>query len=1172
MEKYEPKKIEEKWQKKWLEEKTYEPNLDSAKKPFFNLMMFPYPSAEGLHVGNMYTFTGVDVYGRFQRMKGNDVFEPIGLDGFGIHSENYAMKVGTHPMEQAKISEKRFYEQLRKIGNGFAWDEHLETYDPEYYRWTQWIFVQMWKRGLAYRKKQSVNWCPKDLTVLADEQVENGKCERCGSVVEKRELEQWFFRITNYADRLLGNLKTLDWAEKIKIAQTNWIGKSEGAEIDFRLNWPMPEMDVVFATNNQGKMKRMQKLFAAAGLRVTLKTPADIGIKDFDVIEDGKTLAENAEKKARAVAALTDMPVFADDTGFFIEGAEIDPVTVKRNALAGADEKSLTVEEIAARMQKYYAGIANAHGGKVDAEWRQALCFITPEKIAVHGEAVRPVVLTDVTEGAVDPHLPLRGMYISKVTGKHALEETEEEEIQELQPITDTIKKLFTPSVKIFTTRPDTLFGATYLVLAPEHPFVRACIERKAIGNAEEVSAYLQSVSQKTETMRQEEGAEKTGVELTGVKAINPATGKEIPIWVADYVLGNYGTGAIMAVPAHDKRDFEFAKKFNLAVMNVLEPETGEQKPDEEFRKSIVAVVEDPKTGKFLTLNWGPKFGGQLFVGGGIEYGEDAAASALREIKEETGYANVKFVAQSEKMHHHYFAFSKGVARKSEVTGLHFRLMGDEQTESHLENHESEKFTVEWLDAKEILDRMEDENHLLVFRRLVLGEIYTGYGRLVNSEKFDGMDSKKAKWEITEFAGGVRKTTYRLRDWLISRQRYWGPPIPMIFCETCAKAGKGEKNDMPGWYAVPENELPIKLPYAENFRPTGSGVSPLATVREFYETKCPGCGGAARRETDVSDTFLDSAWYFLRYPSVRRQAIGDEEEKKGGEAAWDSERTKRWLPVNSYIGGAEHAVLHLLYSRFVTMVLHDAKFLDFEEPFTRFRANGLVVKDGAKMSKSKGNVINPDEYIENFGADTLRMYLMFMAPFEDGGDFRDQAILGIERFLVRVWKMANDLQLTTNDKGENSSAKQLLHKTIKKVTGDIEELHYNTAISALMILLRGMEEGSALREDLEMFAKLLAPFAPHITEEIWRETLGNKTSIHHEPWPIHDPALIKEETVSLVLQVNSRTRDAIAVPADVTEEEAKKFALSSEKVRIYLKDAEPKKIIYVPGKLVNIVV
>lgn len=815
MDKYDFRKIEKKWQNLWLKKGVYEPNLKAAKKrPFYNLMMFPYPSAEGLHVGNMYAFVGSDIYGRFQRMKGNDVFEPIGLDGFGIHSENYALKIKAHPMKQAKVSEKRFYKQLQMIGNGFAWKEHLETYDPEYYKWTQWIFTQMFKNGLAYRKKQAVNWCPSCKTVLADEQVVAGECERCGSKVIKKELEQWFLKSTAYAERLLQNLETLDWSEKVKIAQKNWIGKSEGAEIEFEIK--------------------------------------------------------------------------------------------------GAKEK-----------------------------------------------------------------------------------------------------------IKVFTTRPDTLFGATYMVLAPEHPLMHKLEDK--IKNLEEVRRYIKKTALKAESDRIAEDKKKTGIELQGLKAINPANKEAIPIWVSDYVLMGYGTGAIMAVPAHDARDFEFAKKFGLAVKKVIETESG-----------------------------------------------------------------------------------------AELT-------------------ESE-------------------------------------GILTNSGQFDGMSSERAKKEITKFIKGRIKNTYRLRDWLISRQRYWGAPIPMIYCEHCVKEGKGEEPTMPGWYSVPEKDLPVKLPFVKDFRPRGKGESPLATVKSFYKVRCPACKSWARRETDVSDTFLDSAWYYLRYPNVS--------EKK---RPFSPDTIRKWFPVNMYIGGAEHSVLHLLYVRFLAMALYDLGYTHFEEPMKKFRAHGLLIKEGSKMSKSKGNVVNPDEYIQKFGADTLRMYLMFLAPFEDGGDFRDAAILGVNRFLERVWKLAHSAVFVSH-KFEEDGIEKHLHRTIKKVSEDIESLHYNTAISSLMIFLNELESqnlpaqaGQIRQSVFERFLLLLAPFAPHLAEELWAK-LGHKPSIHLEAWPEYDESMIAEDNFTLVIQVNGKMRDTLELPRSVTEEEVRRLIMELDKVKAALQGKEPRTIIYVPHRIANIVI
>jgi leucyl-tRNA synthetase len=798
-------KIEKKWAKVWQRNKIYQPNLSRAKNPFYNLMMFPYPSAEGLHVGNMYAFTGSDIYGRYMRMKGKDVFEPIGLDGFGIHSENYAIKIGVHPMKQAKVSEKNFYRQLQMIGNGFAWDNRLETYDPEYYRWTQWIFLQLFKNGLAYRKKAPVNWCPSCKTVLADEQVIDGKCERCDSEVSKKNLEQWFFRITKYAGRLLKNLDKIDWPERIKTAQRNWIGKSEGASIEFPLLYPRES-------------------------------------------------------------------------------------------------------------------------------------------------AINPRQSASSQRGA---------------------------------------------SLEVFTTRPDTIFGATFLVLSPEHPFIEEAGGN--IRNIQEVKKYAAATKKKSEIERISETAEKTGIKLEGVKAINPATKEEIPVWVSDYVVSGYGSGAIMAVPAHDKRDFDFAKKFNLPI------------------------IESP---------------------------------------------------------------------------------------------------------------------LIPFEKAV------------------------------KITGGKKMTQYRLRDWLISRQRYWGPPIPMIFCEKCAEFGKGERPEMIGWYAVPEKDLPVKLPYLENFRPAGKGESPLGQSEKFYKVRCPKCGEWARRETDVSDTFLDSAWYFLRYPSTSLRtspSIGDDR------VAFNPAITKKWLPVDRYIGGPEHAVLHLMYSRFLTMAFKDFGLIDFEEPFTSFRTNGLIIREGRKMSKSKGNVVTPDEYIKKFGADALRMHLMFLGPFEEGGDFRDETIAGITRFLNRVWRLGEVLTRQKKTKESKKKTSGWLNDSVKKINDDIAELHYNTAIAELMTALNRFEsEKCASLNDFKIFLKLLAPFAPFISEELWGR-FGGEKSIHLNDWPEYNKTTSREKSFTLVVQINGKLRDKFEAESGITEGKARKVALERPKIKTQLGGREIKKIIFIPGRLLNIV-
>jgi len=762
--------IEKKWARKWKETGIYEPDLEKASSPFFNLMMFPYPSAEGLHVGNIYAFTGSDIYGRFQRMHGKDVFEPIGLDWFGIHSENYALKIGTHPAKQSKISEERFYKQLERIGNGFAWKERLETYDPDYYRWTQWIFVQMWKRGLAYKKKSNVNWCPSCKTVLADEQVEGGKCERCKATVTKKELEQWFFRITKYAERLLKNLDRIDWPGHIKTAQRNWIGRSAGSLLPF--------------------------------------------------------------------------------------------------------------------------------------------------------------------------------------------------------PVADSAEV-----IKIFTTRPDTILGATYLVLAPEHEFVQRAAAR--VTNRKSVENYIKQSQSRTENERIAVGRAKTGVELKGIKAINPATRKKIPVWVSDYVLSSYGTGAIMAVPAYDERDEAFAKRFKL-----------------------------------------PRPRAELVDG----------------------------------------------------------------------------------DA------------------------------------------------ITKKVGGKEQINYHLRDWLVSRQRYWGPPIPMVHCDSPAGGC--------GWQPVSEKDLPVLLPRVKNFRPQKTGKAPLASAPTFYRTKCPKCNGSAVRETDVSDTFLDSAWYFYRYLDPYNQ-----------ERPINKARAKRWLPVDIYIGGAEHAVLHLLYSRFLAIVLKELKIVDFEEPFAVFRSHGLLIKDGAKMSKSRGNVVMPDRYLDAFGADTFRTYLMFLGPLQEGGDWRDSGMAGIVRFLNRAWDFYTAVELTDN----GGQISDWMHPSIKKITDDISGLRYNTAISELMVILRRLEGGgAACKRDLETFLLLLAPFAPFIAEELW-ERIGNEYSIHKTAWPQYDAEHLTPGDVNLVVQVNGKLRGSVTVKRDLKQENAEKLGLGMERVKSIVGNKKIKRIVFVPNKLINFV-
>jgi leucyl-tRNA synthetase len=829
---YDPSAVEAKWQARWAERHTNEPDLDRAERPFFNLMMFPYPSAEGLHVGNMFAFTGSDTYGRFKRLQGYDVFEPIGYDAFGIHSENFAIKMGINPAQLIPQNIANFRRQLVRIGGMFDWRHELSTTDPRYYKWTQWIFLQLLKAGKAYKKAAAVNWCPNDKTVLANEQVIDGRCERCGAVVEQRILEQWFFRITEYADRLLANLddkSKMDWSESTTTIQRNWVGRSEGAEID------------------------------------------------FPVVRKGGKGGKDGSDAARATSSATSAS---------------------------------------------------------------------------------------------------------------------------------------SASIRVYTTRPDTVFGATFMVLAPEHPLVDQLTsdERRSM-----VMSYRDAVASRDLVTRKVGDKDKTGV-FTGGYAINPATRKPIPVWIADYVLMEYGTGAIMAVPGHDERDFEFAKQYSLP---------------------IVRVVAEP---------------------------EGKADAPLEE--------------------------------------------------AYVENEA---------------------------------------GRLVNSGQFDGMPASEGKRAITRWleAQGTGKgvVQYRLHDWCISRQRYWGPPIPVIYC------------DEHGAVPVPEKDLPVLLPELEDFRPDDTGVSPLARVKEWYYVPCPVCGKQGRRETDVSDTFLDSAWYFLRYPSTEFD-----------DRPFDPARTRKWLPVATYIGGNEHAVLHLLYSRFITMVLQELGQLHFEEPFRKFRAHGLIVKDGAKMSKTKGNVVIPDEYIARWGADNFRMYLMFLGPFQEGGDFRDEGISGPRRFLEKVWALVGDSCRTHADDEVRHEVLVKYHQTVKRVTEGMEELRYNTSIAALMELVNTFRTESCTHRSLvDGLVIMLAPFAPHFAEESW-ERLGHGTSVFEAQWPSWDERLVVEDQVEVVIQIGGKTRSKVSVPRNADQGAVVAAAQRDAAVRRFTEGKEVRKVVYVPNRLLNLVV
>jgi len=951
MDTFDHKNIEKKWQARWKDSSLYKTKEDSAKPKTFVLDMFPYPSGEGLHVGHPKGYIATDIYSRFKRMQGHSVLHPMGWDAFGLPAENYAIKNKIHPRVAVEKNIATFKDQLSHIGFDYDWSREINTTDPEYYKWTQWIFLQLYKKGLAFQSNEPINWCPSCMTGLANEDLDGNECERCGTVVEKKALPQWVLKITDYADRMLADLDSLEWPEHIKTAQRNWIGRSEGAEIAF---------------------------------------------------------------------ALTDAP-----------------------------QTKLTV----------------------------------------------------------------------------------------------------------FTTRPDTLFGATYLVLAPEHPLLHTL----RLENTDEVRQYVAAAAKKTEIERAE-NKEKTGVLLRGVKAVNPANHEELPIFVADYVLGGYGTGAIMAVPAHDERDFAFAQKFNLPVQEVVNPvyvrEDVLDRTDFVVKKKIVSIVEDGE-GNVLTIQWGPTMGGTLFLGGSIEEGETPEQTALRELAEETGYCDAEVISVGgETFDYKYFASSKGVAYQAFTKFVHIKLRSLKQQEQKLEENEVGKFKVEWMPSHQVPTSVTEPLHIYGFNKFILKKPFTGSGTLANSGQFDGLRSDEAKSKITSFVDGRVTAKYKLKDWVFSRQRYWGEPIPIIHCPTH------------GAVAVPEDQLPVLLPEVESYEPSGTGESPLAIISEWVNTTCPTCGGPAKRETNTMPQWAGSSWYYLRFCDPHNnKALASKEKLDYWMGSGLPRQSLGGGGVDVYVGG-DHAVRHLIYARFWHKFLYDIGVVSTIEPFARLEFLGFILaEDGRKMSKRYGNVINPTDVVATYGADAFRVYEMFMGPFENTVAWSTASIAGTTRFIERVWRLQDKVQ--SND---TAALNPLVHQTIKKVGEDIEVFKFNTAVSQMMILLNAIEkEGVIGREQWEMFLQLLSPFAPHTTEELW-ERLGRTESIHTSVWPIFDAARLVADRVVLAVQVNGKVRGTLEVALGAGEEEVLSAARTDAKIALWLAGGEERKALYVPGKIVSFVI
>jgi leucyl-tRNA synthetase len=951
---YQPEIIEPKWQAYWEKNGTF--RQYDRKEKFYILDMFPYPSGAGLHVGHPKGYIATDVLARMKQIQGKAVLHPMGWDAFGLPAELYAIKNKMHPSVAVRENIATFKKQLELIGFTYDWEREINTTDPQYYKWTQWIFLQMWKAGLAYESHEPINWCPSCKTGLANEDLEAGKCERCGSEVEKKPLRQWVLAMTRYADRLLYDLDspTLDWSPSIKEQQRNWIGRSEGTEIVF--------------------------------------------------------------------------------------------------------------------------------------------------------------------------------------------------------PIADIESE-----VRVFTTRVDTLYGCAYVVVAPEHEIISNL--KSQISNYEQVQEYLERAKKKTELERTELNKEKTGILLEGIEVTHPFTGNRLPVYVADYVLASYGTGAVMGVPAHDERDYEFAQKYSIDFHEVIEEcvvtegnRDDAYRPGEEVakRENVAIGVYDPKTESFLAISW-KKFDMRGVPTGGLEEGESIEECAQREILEETGYKNLRLVAiPKTQKHTKFFHRGKKVNRHAIWNFVLFELVDDER--EAMNEEDSVQHEVVWVEKSKIKDYFtvaEAKWAVELFEQWEKLVVTTEDGILAGSGEFTGMTSVEAREKMTEWLEkeglGHKKVNYKMRDWTFSRQRYWGEPIPLIHCANC------------GVVAVPEIDLPVRLPEVESYEPNDSGESPLANITEWVNVSCPTCGQAAQRETNTMPQWAGSCWYYLRFIDPQNKDV-----------LVDPALEKKMMPVDVYVGGTEHATRHLLYARFWHKFLFDQGVVSTEEPFKKLVNQGLILaSDGRKMSKRWGNVINPDEMVGEFGADAFRLYEMFMGPFAQSIAWNTDGVVGTRRFVEKVWKLQNKVVV---EGSINQDVMNLMQNTILKVTEDIEEFKFNTAVSSLMILVNTLEkEEKVSKEIFEVLLVLLSPFAPHIAEELWEKNSG-AGSIFETSWPVFDASQVVVAEVTYMVQINGKIRDQFQALPNLPDEEVRQLALAREKVQEAISNQTVDKVIIVPNKLISIVI
>lgn len=1128
MEGYDHKKIEKKWREEWAKSGIFTAK-DSVpgKENFYLLVEFPYPSGN-LHVGHWYAFALPDILARYQRMKGKNVLYPIGFDAFGLPAENAAIKNKLNPRDWTEKNIEYMTKQIQSMGASFDWSREVRTIDPRYYKWTQWMFLQFFKKGLAYRKETAVNWCPNDKTVLANEQVVEGKCERCGHDVIQRQMLQWNLRITEYADRLIDDLDELDWPQQIKESQKHWIGRSEGAQIDFPV-----------------------KFEAAEG-----KTPNFLILHGKGSTSQGNFypwLKEQLEKRGYRVQA-PDLPNPTDpsdeeQTVYVQKNCTIDEHTVIVGHSFGGIVALRLVEAGAKPAMVTLVGMPFT-GHFMDGKERPTV--LAACKKGFDGEKIKSATRVVALYDSKDHIVPVSdGESIAQITGGQLFA------VEAQQPhfgsfVEPTVLQYADPTITVFTTRADTLCGATYLVLAPEHPWVTLALKHKTVlKNNDEVQKYVDAAGKKTELERIAQQKEKTGVKLEGVYAINPVNAEKIPLYVADYVLATYGTGAIMAVPAHDERDWEFAAKYDLPIRHVVAPrvvdETNPHKEGKElvFRKTVLGIVRDPKARKYLCLKW-KQHPWTTFVIGGVEEGESWEDAARREIQEETGYTDLTLVkVLGGPIHTEFFAAHKDVNRVALGTSVLFEADSSAEVPS-ISPEEAEKHEVVWLPESEITrQKMQHAELDIVLRRAgEASDVYTGDGVLIDSAEFSGLSIEAGKRAITEKHGRAKKT-YKLRDWIVSRQRYWGVPIPIIHCETC------------GPVAVPDDQLPVLLPEVEDYLPDGQGKSPLAKVQSFVDIQCPQCGAPAQRETDTLDTFVDSSWYFLRYTDPKN----DREFAARGSQ-------DNWLPVDLYSGGAEHTTMHLLYSRFWHKALFDLGLVADKEPYKRRMNRSLILgPDGQKMSKSRGNVIDPDEVVERLGADTVRMYLAFIGPYSEVSSYpwNPDGVVGIRRFIERVFRTQE--WIVEDDVPELNAP---LHKTIKKVGQDIEVLKFNTAIAQLMIMQNEIEKYKRIgKSQWGAFLRVLASFMPFASDELWYQS-GHKTHLEDEEFPIADESMMHEDTLTIAVQINGKTRAQLDIPAEADKEYMEKAAHDAVAARLLGKKVM--RAIVVPGRLVNFVI